>query len=868
MILCLALVGTYMKPPILTGKNARRKQSMSNTKKFRNIAVSSMVATAAVAAVAPVVSADSINFSDVQKGDSHYDGIMALAEQGIVAGYEDGSFGVYDNVTRQQVAVMLANALDLGTPSDIDSVLSAYDDVDADSLYAEQIAAVTEAGAFTGNNGKFNPSKEISREQMASVLVSGLGLEDYVSGDDVDVNLDNVSQSHADNVQVLANLGLTVALDNFRPSEEISRGAFATMLHGALNVEQPAALEIEKVNAAGNNDLTATINGSVTSADKVTISLDEENVIEADLDDEGNFTFTTDKLKQGEYTATVVAHQGEETVEKTVDFTVGLEVNTVTATTLAVDEDTDEQFLEFAINESDKNIDVATLVENGYNVEFQSTNTDVLANKSTGELNQSELSDVDQFEYKVVVTKDDVTIESDLTEVNVESYASSVTSISDYDLLFDTNVVNKGGVISVTDENVSLNNFDVTYKNGDEAEINGTNSQVDFSSSDESVALIDEDGNITPVSAGQVTFTIEAGNVEEQVTVTVSDEEREATSAELSKETIGLVSSAEDTFELTVTDQFGDAVKGFDKDIANVKNSDDEQILAVTNGPDTDSTDAEGKTTVTVKADETNEGTGVLEVTNAAGDVLGTIDVTVDADTEVASRQLELASDAADTTLDLNPLDTDKEVTLALNEYNASGLKIGGYDFSSGDYTVESSNTDVITADSENGKIHVTAESEGTAKVLVKEGSVVRYEMDITVEDTTPSVSNVSFQENIEITSAGTLNLEDDILDNVSLTSEGTVAYEVDNGDVVAYIDVDDDDDITLGTIDVLSNDFDNAQFVNGSDNIELAKNDDDEGESTFTGFESSDEGTVVVRFTAEGETNAKAARSIHVNVE
>ncbi|WP_185959604.1 S-layer homology domain-containing protein [Lentibacillus cibarius] len=841
---------------------------MSNTKKFRNIAVSSMVATAAVAAVAPVVSADSINFSDVQKGDSHYDGIMALAEQGIVAGYEDGSFGVYDNVTRQQVAVMLANALDLGTPSDIDSVLSAYDDVDADSLYAEQIAAVTEAGAFTGNNGKFNPSKEISREQMASVLVSGLGLEDYVSGDDVDVNLDNVSQSHADNVQVLANLGLTVALDNFRPSEEISRGAFATMLHGALNVEQPAALEIEKVNAAGNNDLTATINGSVTSADKVTISLDEENVIEADLDDEGNFTFTTDKLKQGEYTATVVAHQGEETVEKTVDFTVGLEVNTVTATTLAVDEDTDEQFLEFAINESDKNIDVATLVENGYNVEFQSTNTDVLANKSTGELNQSELSDVDQFEYKVVVTKDDVTIESDLTEVNVESYASSVTSISDYDLLFDTNVVNKGGVISVTDENVSLNNFDVTYKNGDEAEINGTNSQVDFSSSDESVALIDEDGNITPVSAGQVTFTIEAGNVEEQVTVTVSDEEREATSAELSKETIGLVSSAEDTFELTVTDQFGDAVKGFDKDIANVKNSDDEQILAVTNGPDTDSTDAEGKTTVTVKADETNEGTGVLEVTNAAGDVLGTIDVTVDADTEVASRQLELASDAADTTLDLNPLDTDKEVTLALNEYNASGLKIGGYDFSSGDYTVESSNTDVITADSENGKIHVTAESEGTAKVLVKEGSVVRYEMDITVEDTTPSVSNVSFQENIEITSAGTLNLEDDILDNVSLTSEGTVAYEVDNGDVVAYIDVDDDDDITLGTIDVLSNDFDNAQFVNGSDNIELAKNDDDEGESTFTGFESSDEGTVVVRFTAEGETNAKAARSIHVNVE
>ncbi|RYG72974.1 S-layer homology domain-containing protein, partial [Lentibacillus lipolyticus] len=105
---------------------------MSNKKIYRNIAVSSLAATAAVAVVAPAVSADSVvKFTDVQEGDSHYEGIMALAEQGIVAGYEDGSFGVYDNVTRQQVAVMLANALNLDTPADVDSVLSVYDDVDA-----------------------------------------------------------------------------------------------------------------------------------------------------------------------------------------------------------------------------------------------------------------------------------------------------------------------------------------------------------------------------------------------------------------------------------------------------------------------------------------------------------------------------------------------------------------------------------------------------------------------------------------------------------------------------------------------------------------------------------------------------------------
>ncbi|RYG71922.1 hypothetical protein EU245_12380 [Lentibacillus lipolyticus] len=249
---------------------------MADQKNYRKFAASSLAATAAVAAVAPAVSADSVSFTDVQEGDSHYEGIMALAEQGIVDGYADGSFGVYDNVTRQQVAVMLANALDLETPADVDSVLSVYDDVDADSLYAEQIAAVTEAGAFTGNNGKFNPGDDITREQMASVLVSGLSLEEYDNGEDVAINLDNVSPSHADNVQVLANLGLTVATDDFRPSEEISRGAFATMLHGALNPES-AAQQITNVSALTDDGhvLEVQFNKPMASLDKSEVSLYE-----------------------------------------------------------------------------------------------------------------------------------------------------------------------------------------------------------------------------------------------------------------------------------------------------------------------------------------------------------------------------------------------------------------------------------------------------------------------------------------------------------------------------------------------------------------------------------------------------------------
>ncbi|GAA0436715.1 hypothetical protein GCM10008983_11810 [Lentibacillus halophilus] len=249
---------------------------MAEQKNYRKFAASSLAATAAVAAVAPAVSADSVSFTDVQEGDSHYEGIMALAEQGIVAGYEDGSFGVYDNVTRQQVAVMLFQALDLNTPADVEGALQAYDDVGADSLYAEEIAAVTEAGAFDGNNGMFNPNDEISREQMATVLVSGLGLDEDDNGEDVDVNLSNVSPSHESSVQVMANLGLTVELDNFRPNEEISRGAFATMLHGALNPES-AKQQITNVSALTDDGhvLEVQFNKPMASIDKSEVSLYE-----------------------------------------------------------------------------------------------------------------------------------------------------------------------------------------------------------------------------------------------------------------------------------------------------------------------------------------------------------------------------------------------------------------------------------------------------------------------------------------------------------------------------------------------------------------------------------------------------------------
>lgn len=197
------------------------------TSKF---AMGLMVVLVAIGAgFSPAFAADS--YPDVKSDSSHYEAIIALSEQGFVKGYEDGKYRPAAGITRQQVAVILQRAYDLEIPEDVAGVLEAYDDVTAKHMYAGEIAAVTEAGIFKGSNGKFMPQEMISREQTASVILRAEGLVNYETVVEVEINLDNVNPSHEATVQVLADLGVTNQLSDYRPKEDVSRGQFASLLY-------------------------------------------------------------------------------------------------------------------------------------------------------------------------------------------------------------------------------------------------------------------------------------------------------------------------------------------------------------------------------------------------------------------------------------------------------------------------------------------------------------------------------------------------------------------------------------------------------------------------------------------------------------
>lgn len=180
-------------------------------------------------------------FSDLLEGQGGYEEAMNLIEQNVITGYPDNTFKPYLPITRQQVAVLLERALPLEAPENKASKLSVYNDIDIDHMYARQIATVTKAGIFSGGNDKFNPRDNMTRGQMASVLVRAMDLKDNGKAVSL-IDLDTIDPSHRQNVKILAQHEISLGKVNnngqyyFDAADNVTRVQFTLFLHRALNL--------------------------------------------------------------------------------------------------------------------------------------------------------------------------------------------------------------------------------------------------------------------------------------------------------------------------------------------------------------------------------------------------------------------------------------------------------------------------------------------------------------------------------------------------------------------------------------------------------------------------------------------------------
>lgn len=117
----------------------------------------------------------SLNFPDVSKEAWFYDAVKYCAGKGYMSGYSNGHFGPGDNLKRQDFVVILANIADVNLSS-YASMTPRFKDVKKGTYYAAAVNWAVDNGIIAGYaNGNFGVNDTITREQVATILYRYMG---------------------------------------------------------------------------------------------------------------------------------------------------------------------------------------------------------------------------------------------------------------------------------------------------------------------------------------------------------------------------------------------------------------------------------------------------------------------------------------------------------------------------------------------------------------------------------------------------------------------------------------------------------------------------------------------------------------------
>ena len=112
-------------------------------------------------------------FPDIADGQFYSTPAMWAHGTGVISGYDNGRFGPADDITREQMAVMMfryASYLQLDTSARAD-LYSLFPDADRVSGFAQEAVEWAVAiGLITGDQGNINPQGSATRAQCAAII--------------------------------------------------------------------------------------------------------------------------------------------------------------------------------------------------------------------------------------------------------------------------------------------------------------------------------------------------------------------------------------------------------------------------------------------------------------------------------------------------------------------------------------------------------------------------------------------------------------------------------------------------------------------------------------------------------------------------
>jgi uncharacterized protein YkwD len=170
-------------------------------------------------------------YPDVSNNHWAFDEIEYLSNEGVISGYEDGSFQPSRLISRAEAAIMLVRALKYDKENRPDPNFS---DVSKYSVAYDYIATIADEKVMVGDEGLFYPSRSLSRAEMAAILTRAYSLTYGRTFDFSDIT---PSFWAYEDIQALADNQITVGYPDrtYRPQLFVTRAQFSVFMARVLD---------------------------------------------------------------------------------------------------------------------------------------------------------------------------------------------------------------------------------------------------------------------------------------------------------------------------------------------------------------------------------------------------------------------------------------------------------------------------------------------------------------------------------------------------------------------------------------------------------------------------------------------------------
>jgi murein DD-endopeptidase MepM/ murein hydrolase activator NlpD len=123
----------------------------------------------------PLTVEDKQIFTDVGRGNDHYDAIKYLYDNGIVSGYSDGTFQPNKTVNRAEALKMLMLAFNVGTGP---AQALTFTDTDNSAWYATTLGTAVAKEIVAGyGDGTFKPAQTVNKAEYLKMIFKTNGIE-------------------------------------------------------------------------------------------------------------------------------------------------------------------------------------------------------------------------------------------------------------------------------------------------------------------------------------------------------------------------------------------------------------------------------------------------------------------------------------------------------------------------------------------------------------------------------------------------------------------------------------------------------------------------------------------------------------------